>query len=118
MYKIKSTVGEVRELCKTYLKERKSVVKNRRVKYIHEHINDKNFFGRKKFKSVKDVVRYMKNTYPELFLNISIWDYKELKGSKWTNCTKDLLEVISNLPDDREIWLQEDMGFLFTYKEN
>ena len=60
MYKIQSNVGEVKQCCKAFLLQRKEIVKNRRVQYIHEHINDKNIFGRKKYKSVKDVIRYMK----------------------------------------------------------
>lgn len=115
MYKIKSTVGEVRALCKAYSKERKAVVKNRRVKYIHEHINDKTFFGKKKFKSVKDVIRYMKKT-GDLFG--TIWSDIWVRGCRWENEVKDLYVYCKNLLDDREIWLQEDMSFLFMYKEN
>lgn len=115
VYKIKSTVGEVKELCKAYAKERKCVVKNRRVKYIHEHISDKYlyFFG-KKFKSVKDVIRYMKKT-GDLFG--TIWSDIWVRGSIWENDVMDLYVYCNNLPEDREIWLQEDMSFLFMYKE-
>lgn len=113
MYKIKSTVGEVKDLCKAYLKERKVVVKNRRVKYIHEHINDKDFFGRKKYKSVKDVIRYMKKT-GDLFG--TIWGGMFLTGSYWHTQVTDLYIYTKNLPEDREIWLQEEMNFLFRYK--
>lgn len=114
MYKIKSTIGEVKELCKAYLKERKIIVKNRRVKYIHEHINDRNIFGRKKYKSVKDVIRYMKKT-GDLFG--TIWSDMFLTGSYWDIEVTNLFHYTKNLPEAREIWLQEEMSFLFMYKD-
>ena len=113
MYKIKSTVGEVKELCLLYLKQRKNIVKNRRVKYIREHLNDRNIFYQKKFKSVKDVVRYMKKTGA---LFGTIWSDLWIKGSLWETQVKELYSNIEYLPNNREIWLQEDMSFLFGYK--
>lgn len=115
MYKIKSTVGEVKELCLLYFKHRKNTVKNRRVKYIHEHINDRNIFGRKKFKSTRDVVKYMKETEGRFYG--TIWADFWIKGSRCVEETSSLYAAAKNLPDDREIWLQEDMSFLFGYKD-
>lgn len=114
MYKIKSSVGEVRNLCIAYMENRKFVVKSRRVEYIHKHINDKNIFGKNRYKSVKDVIRYMKKT-EELFG--TIWTYCWVSGSYWEKSITDLFNSIKNLPDDREIWLQEELSFLFKYKE-
>lgn len=114
MYKIKSTVGEVKELCKAYLKHRKEIIKNRRVKYIHKHIDDKNIFCKKKFKSIKDVIRHMKNT-SDLFG--TIWSDLWIKGSLWETQVKELYSNIEYLPNNREIWLQEEMSFLFGYKD-
>jgi len=113
MYKIKSTVGEVRNLCIAYMENRKFVVKSRRVKYIHEHINDKNIFGKNRYKSVKDVIRYMKK-HEDAFG--TIWTNCWERGCYWEGSIANLLNSIKNLPKDREIWLQE-LSFLFKYKE-
>lgn len=113
MYKIKSTVGEVKEICVKYLKRRKEVVKKRRVEYIHNIIADKTIFGKPKFKSVRDVVRYMKRTSGTWG---TIWSDLNIRGSYWGDNVKNLYTYCKNLPEDREIWLQEDMSFLFQYK--
>lgn len=113
MYKIKSSVGELRVLCSKYINWRKEIVKNRRVKFIHEIINDKTFFGNRKYNSVKDVIRYMKTTRD---MWGTVWSDLSIRGSGWVSNTKDLLKNISNLPDEREVWLTEEMSFLFEYK--
>lgn len=116
MYKIKSTVGEVKELCKLSLKHRKEIVKDRLVERIHLHLNSKNIFGKKKFKTIRQVIKYMKeNNHNSMFTE---WEWLEWKGSHWEHITRDLLDKISSLPNDREIWLQEEMSFLFMYKGN
>lgn len=116
MYKIKSTAGEVKVLCKAYLKEFKANVKNRRVQYIHEHINDKDIFGRKKYNSVKDVIRYMKTTRGTSL--DSIWGDFSVQGSFWRDKANNLYKNVNKLPDSREIWLEEGLSFLFGYKIN
>lgn len=115
MYKIKSTVGEVKELCIAYLKRRKEYVKNRRVQWIHNNIDNRNFLGMKKFKSVKDVIHHMKNTQDTWG---TIWSDLSVRGSAWESDVIDLFDNIEHLPDNREIWLQQGMSFLFKYKEN
>ena len=101
-------------MLQSYLLHRKEIVKNRRVKYIHEHINDTNFFGRKKYKSVKNVIRYMKKT-GDMFG--TIWSDLWIKGSRWESEAKDLLQRVEFLPDNRIVYLSEDMAFILTYKE-
>lgn len=114
MYKIQSNVGEIKQCCKAFLLHRKEIVKNRRVKYIHEHLNDRNIFGKKKYKSVKDVVRYMKK---EIDLFDNIWVNLWFRGSHWESEANDLLQSIKHLPDERIIYLTEDMVFILSYKE-
>lgn len=114
MYKIKSNAGEVKELCSAFLRHRKEKIKKARVDYIHMHLNDKNFFGKRKYKSVKDVIRYMKTTGD--FFG-TIWYDFSVRGDYWSAKVKDLYDYCKYLPSTREVWLNEDMSFLFTYKD-
>ena len=47
----------------------------------------------------------------------TIWSDLWVRGSRWESEAKDLLQRVEFLPDNRIVYLSEDISFILTYKE-